>query len=794
MAVFQPSISISVRPNADLSRRVIHIILVVALVATHFMLSPQRAEAATTGSTTEVATLLNTVDFVDLETDEVQSLFNNATGGTFTLSFDGAGPTDPIGYAAGLTDVNEVQSLYNDAAGGTFTVSFDGQGPTAAIAYDSAPGTLETALETGLSNIADVTVTGSGVVVDPWVITFLDPGSRDVPEVTTDDSGLTAGTSTIATTTEGNLSVETALEALSNIADVSVTGAGTSGSPWQITFLDPGAQDLPILTSDDADLVGGASTLAEVTPGLSAPIDAAGVTYLGDNLLVSDSEIDEESDIFDDVDLWEMTLGASVIATGLEPTPSGSPSAQPEPTGLAFNPIGDHVYISRDNAPSGVTDVTPGGDGVFGTGDDTSTFLRTRPVIPCVESVPLCIADPEDVAWDTVGAQLFIVAGIDNTLKNTLTAVKPGPNGVFDGLEDFGGDDVFVGTWSLPSIVVDAEGLGYRASSDTLLVADRNTHEIYEITKTGRLIRTIDIETAIGSAGLNPSDVVLAPPSGGGGGLNLYVTDRGLDNTSSSPAPRDGRMFELSTAFANLAPFVSAGPDKSIAISDPLTLTGDAYDDGQPTTGPLNHTWEKVSGPGTVSFGSPNSLSTTASFNAVGTYVLKLSSTDGALTSEDEVQVQVATDPPVNSAPTVSAGSDQVVTLPGGVFLGGSASDDGLPSPPGSLTIGWTKVSGPGTVVFSSPSSSSTTASFSTHGTYVLRLTADDGSLESSDTATITVKPSRVGDSNDEMFFYRDDGLFRFYDVKPTGHVGSPILAGDGYTKNWTAITAVQLD
>jgi hypothetical protein len=47
---------------------------------------------------------------------------------------------------------------------------------------------------------------------------------------------------------------------------------------------------------------------------------------------------------------------------------------------------------------------------------------------------------------------------------------------------------------------------------------------------------------------------------------------------------------------------------------------------------------------------------------------------------------------------------------------------------------------------------------------------------------------------NDEMFFYRDDGLFRFYDVKSDGSLPLPILAGDGYTSGWDAITAVDLD
>jgi hypothetical protein len=50
------------------------------------------------------------------------------------------------------------------------------------------------------------------------------------------------------------------------------------------------------------------------------------------------------------------------------------------------------------------------------------------------------------------------------------------------------------------------------------------------------------------------------------------------------------------------------------------------------------------------------------------------------------------------------------------------------------------------------------------------------------------------GDGQDEMFFYRDDGLFRYYNVDSKGNVGKPILAGDSYTKGWSSITAVDLD
>ena len=94
---------------------------------------------------------------------------------------------------------------------------------------------------------------------------------------------------------------------------------------------------------------------------------------------------------------------------------------------------------------------------------------------------------------------------------------------------------------------------------------------------------------------------------------------------------------------------------------------------------------------------------------------------------------------PTNQAPTVSAGTDQTITLPSSASLDGTATDDGLPNPPGTVTTTWSKVSGPGTVTFGTTSAVDTTATFSLAGTYVLRLTANDGTLSVNDNVQVTV-------------------------------------------------------
>jgi hypothetical protein len=79
------------------------------------------------------------------------------------------------------------------------------------------------------------------------------------------------------------------------------------------------------------------------------------------------------------------------------------------------------------------------------------------------------------------------------------------------------------------------------------------------------------------------------------------------------------------------------------------------------------------------------------------------------------------------------------------VVLTGKVTDDGLPS--GSLTYGWSKVSGPGAVGFTPTNGSTTsgtpfttTVTFTKTGSYTLRLTGSDGALLSTDDVIVSVR------------------------------------------------------
>lgn len=188
---------------------------------------------------------------------------------------------------------------------------------------------------------------------------------------------------------------------------------------------------------------------------------------------------------------------------------------------------------------------------------------------------------------------------------------------------------------------------------------------------------------------------------------------------------------------ANQPPIVNAGADQTIEISNGVALSGTATDDGLPQGNSVTTAWSKVSGPGEVIFANANALVTTANFSAAGTYVLRLTASDGELVAGSNVIITVNS-AVLNQAPIVNAGTDQTVVLPTFVSLNGTVSDDGLPV--GSSVIkSWSKVSGPGTVNFANLNESETTVNFSELGTYTLRLTATDSQFSSSDEVVIII-------------------------------------------------------
>jgi YD repeat-containing protein len=166
---------------------------------------------------------------------------------------------------------------------------------------------------------------------------------------------------------------------------------------------------------------------------------------------------------------------------------------------------------------------------------------------------------------------------------------------------------------------------------------------------------SITTRPAGSSAGLSDSTIVnptfVADRSG------TYVAQLMVGDGSLVSAPDT----VLITA-ENKAPLVNAGADQTITLPASASLSGTVTDDGFPIPpGSTTNTWSKVSGPGTVTFGNPNALATTATFSLAGLYTLRLTANDGALNGSDDLDITVNVAVPANRFPV--ANDDTATTL-----------------------------------------------------------------------------------------------------------------------------------
>jgi hypothetical protein len=250
--------------------------------------------------------------------------------------------------------------------------------------------------------------------------------------------------------------------------------------------------------------------------------DPSGISYRPDTgeLMTCDSEVDEMT-IFLGANVWTHSLGGVVSSTAATPPTSN------EPTGIAFDPAGGRLWISDDNAEV-IYEVDLGLDGVFGTTDDV--------VFDIDGLIPAGCDDLEDVTYDNVNNRLFAVsrAGLE------ICEIDPGLNGAFDNAVPLG-DDV-VTTISLVGTPITApRGIVYDPFANSLVIADRNAIDLFELTPEGVLLRTIDVNFPP-SARL--SGVAIAPGSNNPTLRNYWVTDSQVDN-GMDPFENDGRLFEV---------------------------------------------------------------------------------------------------------------------------------------------------------------------------------------------------------------------------------------------------------
>lgn len=117
------------------------------------------------------------------------------------------------------------------------------------------------------------------------------------------------------------------------------------------------------------------------------------------------------------------------------------------------------------------------------------------------------------------------------------------------------------------------------------------------------------------------------------------------------------------TVLLNQPPTANAGPDQEITLPGNAQLNGTATDDGLPRGSTLETFWSFVSGPGGVVFPDATLLNAVAIFDVPGTYVLRLTASDGKLSASDEMTIVVRPKPFAERTYTTDADFDQGTTF-----------------------------------------------------------------------------------------------------------------------------------
>lgn len=283
--------------------------------------------------------------------------------------------------------------------------------------------------------------------------------------------------------------------------------------------------------------------------------DTAGVAFISDEdrLVMSDSEVNEMP-IYQDANIFISS------PQGVLQDVFNTLDFSKEPTGVAYKPDGKRLFISDDSADE-VFELGAGPDGVFGTSDDEWTSFDTR----AFNSL-----DPEGIAYEGVEDRLFIADGVNSEIYE----VRPGPNGVFDGI-----DDVVTQFDTERLGVRDPEGITFNPDTGNLYVVGRPEEMVLEVTTMGEVVQFIDISEAEPrkSAGLGYGRRSSEPSL-----MSLYVAERGVDN-DSNPNENDGKVYELGLDIAAS----SATPTSTPTSTPTPTVTSTPTPRNTPTATPI---------------------------------------------------------------------------------------------------------------------------------------------------------------------------------------------------------------
>ncbi|HVI89161.1 MAG TPA: Ig-like domain-containing protein [Dongiaceae bacterium] len=252
--------------------------------------------------------------------------------------------------------------------------------------------------------------------------------------------------------------------------------------------------------------------------------DPAGIAWIPGKtpgtgmLLMSDSEIDE-TPFFRPDNLFVLSpTGVFDHSVSLE-------GFTKEPTGLAYDPLNGHLYIS-DDVVNKVFEVDP---------------YNPTTLISSFSTLAFGDNDAEGIGFDPVTGHLLVLAG-DQSIQHPQTIWEVTTTGTV------------VSSIALPAAIGDDEAIVYDPTRNVFYMGGETSADIFVVSRDGQILDTITLLEGYGRPDARrvlAKDLTLAPssdPNDAPGTMSLWVADYGADQFM------DGRLFELQLAPTSILP------------------------------------------------------------------------------------------------------------------------------------------------------------------------------------------------------------------------------------------------
>lgn len=427
--------------------------------------------------------------------------------------------------------------------------------------------------------------------------------------------GFAAATSTVAENAgAAGILVSLSAPATANVTvDYAVTGGTATGGGTDYTLASgtlsfaagESVKSIPILISDD-DIVESSET---VIVTLANPVGLQLGSATAHAMTITDNDLPVVSIVANDPNAAEQSLnpgqftfsrtGPTTAALTVTLARTGTATSGTDFAAIA-TPLSFVIPIGQSSATLNVTPI-----------EDTANE-GSETVIETISS---------NAAY-TIGSPNSATVTIADNDRSTVTLVATDPVAS----ETPGNTGQFTITRTSPTnvaLTVNLAAVSGTATSGTDYTTTPSTITSISFAA-GDVSKTITITPIDDSTTEGPEDVTLQLTTG-----SYDIGTPSYDNVTILDNDNPPVLFIDSPA--SQGPLVANG--NGVIISATIT------DDGAPQ--PVTQTWSQVSGPGTVMIESPNATTTAVTFSAPGTYVLRISATDGQFNVSDQVTVVV---------------------------------------------------------------------------------------------------------------------------------------------------------